>query len=85
MGRFLGCHRASELVGGHEILLSAFDREQVGNDLSRYHESGAVGITISSLCRIVNRHVEHVGILVSPLESVVEIETKLCRDWMSLR
>ena len=29
MGRFLGCRSASELLGGHEILLSAFDCEQI--------------------------------------------------------
>jgi hypothetical protein len=45
MGRFLGCRRASELLGGHEILLSAFDCEQIGNDLPRHCEGGAVAIT----------------------------------------
>ena len=42
MGRFLGCRRASELFGEHEILLPAFDREQIGNYLPCYREGGAV-------------------------------------------
>ena len=45
MGRFLGCRRrASELLGGHEVLLSAFYRKQIGNDLPCHREGGAVAI-----------------------------------------
>ncbi len=40
------------------------------------------GTAILLLCRIVSRHVEQLGILVGPLESVIEIETKLHRDWI---
>ena len=45
MGRFLGCRRASELFGGHKILLSAFDCEQIGNNLPCHREGGAIAIT----------------------------------------
>ena len=44
-GQVLGCRRASELLGGHEILLSAFYREQIGNDFPCHREGGAVSIT----------------------------------------
>ena len=41
---FLGCHGASELLGGHEILFSAFYGQQIGNDLPCHRQGGPVAI-----------------------------------------
>jgi hypothetical protein len=44
MGRFLGCHCASAVLGRHEILFSAFDRNHPGHHLPGYCQRGAVAI-----------------------------------------
>jgi len=46
MGRFLGCHRASELFGRHENLFSAFYRNHPRHHLPGYRQRGAVAITL---------------------------------------
>jgi len=44
LGRFLRCRGASELLGGQEILFSAFYGKQIGNDLPCYGQRGPVAI-----------------------------------------
>src|ERR1700733_7840857 len=47
LGRLLGCHRGSEFLGRHEVLFSAFDRNQPSHHLPGYSQRCAV--TIASL------------------------------------
>lgn len=44
MGRLLGCRRASELFGRHEVQFSAFDGQQPGHHFSGDCQSGPVAI-----------------------------------------
>jgi hypothetical protein len=43
-GRFLRCRRASEILGRHKVLFSAFDRNQPGHHLPGDGQRGAVEI-----------------------------------------
>ena len=44
LGKFLRCLRASEFLGRHKVLFSAFDCNQPGHHLPGYGQCGAVAI-----------------------------------------